>query len=198
MKQTAYLLAVLIAAGLTLSAAPVVNNGVFAGCTVGVATMPGWTVSGADTSLCQPGTPNLGAGDPAGSNWAELNAGPGAPVTLSQTITGFTVGTVYQVDFDIRSGFSCCGSSTTPGAGVSIGGASDLLAIGNNTTWTPEVFYFTATSTSETLILESQQNGTDTDAGFANVSVALAPEPSSLLLLGAGLGLVALRKLRLS
>lgn len=201
MKQKLNLLAVFIAVGVALPAANLVTNGTFAGCTTNSnasTAIPGWVASGNDSSLCQPGTPNLGVGDPAGSNWAELNAGPGAPVTLTQTISGLTVGTAYQVDYDIRSGFSCCGSTTIPGAGISIAGGSQLFALGNNTTWTPEVYYFTATSTSAVLTLESQQNGSDTDAGFSSVVVTLAPEPSSVLLLGAGLGLVAFRKLRLS
>ncbi len=210
MKKTLYFLAVFVAAGVTLPAANLVTNGSLGSCSTntvtGVTTITGWTVNGIyDQAMCQSGTGTLGAGPAAGNAWIELNSSPGTPVSVSQTISGLTVGNSYTLTWDMRSGYGCCGTAAAS-AGVSINGATDLVAIpggGNSTAWAVYSYTFTATSSSTVLSLLSQQNGTDTDAGFANVDLEAAtpvvtPEPSTLLMLGAGFGLVALRRLRLS
>ncbi len=204
MKNALYFLAVFVAAGITLPAANLVANGNFASC-LG-ATAASWTLSGSDGFACEPGAGGAGgltipsnSGDPSG-NWLLLNNGPGQLVTATQTITGLTVGSMYTLSWDMRSGYGCCAVGNGPGAGVAIGGGGPwLYAIQDNTTWTAYDVYFTATSTSEVLTLEAQANGSDTDAGFDGVSVVSGvPEPSTLLLLGAGAGLIAFRRLRLS
>ena len=192
-----------MAAGITLPAANLVANGNFASCTG--STVANWTITGNDASVCEPASggvlPIPSNSGPGGSgNWLLLNNGPAQLVTATQTITGLTVGAGYTLTWDMRSGYGCCAAGNGPGAGVAIDGNGPwLYPIQNNTTWTPYTVYFTATSTSEVLTLESQANGTDTDAGFAAVSIVSGvPEPSTLLLLGAGAGLIAFRRLRLS
>jgi len=202
MKKALYFLAVFVAAGITASAASI-TNGNFATCTG--TTVAGWTLSGNDGFVCEPSgggvLPIPSNSGPGGSgNWILLNNGPGQLVTASQMITGLTVGSVYTLNWSMRSGYGCCAAGNGPGAGVVIDTLpASLFAIQNNTTWTNYSVTFTATAASENLTLESQANGSDTDAGFANVSVVSAiPEPSTLLLLGAGAGLIAFRRLRLS
>jgi hypothetical protein len=202
MKKTLYFLAVFVAAGVTLPAANLVINGDFstAGC-VGSTTVPGWTINGTyDTAMCQSGSGSLGAGNPGA--WVELNSAPGVPVSISQVITGLTVGASYTLSFDIRNGYGFMGSAS-PVAGVSINGATDLLPLSTSMAWTTNTYTFVASSSTTTLSLLSQQNGSDVDAGFDNISltpsaVSITPEPSTLLMLGAGFGLIAIRRLRLS
>lgn len=201
-----------MAAAFSVSAAGVTNGNFSAACTpqsYNSTNLSGWTAAGSDANLCQQGTlpynnpfgtnpPQLGYGASgvAGDQWAELNNGPGAAVSLSQTISGLNVGSVYTLTWDMKSGFGCCGSSTTPGAGVSIGGNTYLFTLGNNLNWAVYSVGFIYTGPT-TLSLLAQQNGTDTDAGFDNVSITPGPEPSTLLLLGLGsAGLVAFRRFR--
>ena len=204
MKTLICLLAVLAAAGVPAFAdANLVTNGGFdSGCSdwTGVPTSFNTTNYNECVTALPTYYPNaLQNGDPGG--FAVLNDNPRVLTSMSQAITGLTVGTQYQLTWDMASAYSCCSSSVVPGAGAQIDGNLWQFIVPDLQPWTAYSETFTYAGGSNVLTFSAQRNGTDTDAAFDNISLSAVPEPSTPLLLGLFLGLAAglggaLRRLR--
>jgi hypothetical protein len=136
---------------------------------------------------------------------ADGNSVLGPKGTLSQSVTGLTVGDNYAVTFYQAAGEQ----SGSTGAlseqwEVSLGGKNQFASIMNYggsqfVGWEAETLVFNATSTSELLSFLSLgvPGGTPPFALLEGVSIADVPEPSALMMLGMGaLGLVLLRRAR--
>lgn len=123
--------------------------------------------------------------------------------TISQTITGLTVGNYYRIFFDEAGNPD--GGSGNKVAGVKVGLDSNIFTypvLGqtrSNMDWVQQTLTFQAAATSETLSFHSMTN-TPFGAAIDNVSIAAGvPEPSTwaMLLFGfAGLGFAGYRRTR--
>lgn len=213
------------------SAAPVIVNGSFSN--VGTATtsfgitasnLPGWTTTSTYSFLVFPGQATTGfpsltlysfpATSPDGGNFVLQDGNYGAG-TLSQTLTGLTVGASYAVSFYQASGQQTgfTGATTedwlvslTPSGGGT--GSSQRSTVMNtpsqsSTPWTLQTLNFVATAASEVLgfMAEGTPNGAPPFVGLDGVSISgttvAVSEPGTVALLGlAGLALVAVRKQR--
>jgi hypothetical protein len=130
--------------------------------------------------------------------------------SISQTVTGLTVGATYRVGFDMAGNPD--GGPTTKSLEVDLNGIAQDTATFDTTGkshsamgWTSMGFDFTATSASELLAFVSTTSGfsgNDTFPGafgpaLDNVSINAVPEPLTLSIFGAGLaGMAALRRRR--
>lgn len=209
MKIAAFLIAAAMMAPAAANAAVTVVNGSFEQGTdpgtfitlaPGSTAITGWTVGG-----------NRGTGiDYIGSYWEasdgdrSIDLSGNGPGTLSQVLTGLTVGQSYQVNFDLAG-------NPDGGQGVKlalvqavIGGAPgieqftvDASTSRQDMNWSTRLYRFTAQGTSATLTFSSL---TDTAFGPAldNVGIAAVPEPASWAMMIMGVGLVggALRSRR--
>ena len=190
------------AAGIALSAAPaqasLITNGSFE-----TGNLSGWTSTYG--SLNPFGT-TYGSGMD-GTYWAWL-AGFETPITLSQTVSGLTVGTNYALTFIMASEFTHADQVS-----VSVGGPATLFTAPAYTVggplgafwdnWVSQTYNFTATSASQTISFSTVGlNVGGYDVGIDKVSLSAisggVPEPTTwaLMLMGfGGLGL-ALRQRR--
>ena len=161
-------------------------------------SVPGWTSNNNELEIDY--TPILsGAGTSAydGAQSAEVDGSTFD--TLSQTVSGLTVGARYTLSWAYGS---------RPGSGpqqldVSLGGTPVATntsdGSGNAVVWTPNAYTVVATATSETLSFAALDVGGAPSVGneLDAVSLAAVPEPASLCLLGSGLlGLRLLRRKR--
>ena len=161
-------------------------------------SVPGWTSNNNELEIDH--TPILsGAGTSAydGSQSAEVDGSTFD--TLSQTVTGLTIGARYTLSWAYGS---------RPGSGpqrldVSFGGvpvASNTSdGSGDAVAWTPNVYTIVANATSETLSFAAANVGGAPSVGneIDAVSLTAVPEPASLCLVGSGLlGLGLLRRKR--
>lgn len=131
-----------------------------------------------------------------GTHWAWI-AGYETPITLSQTVTGLTVGQKYSLTFITASEYTHADQlrvSINGGAGTlftapayTAGGAGSFW---NN--WAAQGMTFTATGTSATIAFDTNGlNQGGYDVGLDKVSLtSAAPEPASWALLATGFGLV--------
>ena len=146
------------------------------------------------------------AASPAGGNFVALDADAGSQSSISQTITGLTVGSTYQVGFYYAFAQEMGYTNTSiPTLTVSLGNESDLL--GGNilpsegfSGWMYVTETFTATATSE--VLTFLADGNDAAPPFAlldGVTMNEVPEPATFTVLGTGLlaiGYVTRRRIR--
>jgi hypothetical protein len=186
----------------------------------GVATRHDNAQFGLWPSATTPPTP-----DPNGGNFVAFDGDPtpGARQTMSQNITGLTVGETYHLTFDWAatqyefvngSLFGCTGcwiGATTNEFQVSLGGEThDTATVGvlsqGFTGWMTASMDFTATSASEMLVFLSKGDPISFPPVALLDGVSLtgavpgaAPEPATWAMMGigfAGLGLVAYRRRR--
>jgi hypothetical protein len=136
---------------------------------------------------------------------AVLNDGPNTLLTMTQTISGLVDGTTYDLTWDMKSYYTCCGSSTVAGAGAGIDGQQWLYILDNNPNWASFSDTFTYDGGSDVLTFYAQANGTDEDAAFTNIELnsegSVVPEPSSFVLMATallGLGFVAHKRIALA
>lgn len=205
--------------GWTTSSNADSNNVLFASPT-GVATRHDSARFGLWPSASPPPHP-----DPNGGNFVAFDGDPtlGARQTMSQSISGLTVGETYHLTFDWAatqydfvngSLFGCTGcwtGATTNQFEVSLGGethdtATVDVASQGFTGWMTASMDFTATSASEMLTFLSKGGPISLPpvALLDGVSLtgavpAAAPEPATWAMMGigfAGLGLVAYRRRR--
>ena len=141
---------------------------------------------------------------PAGTQAAGLQqfAGSTTAASISQDVSGFTIGSDYAVTFNIddRSAPCTCAAADEPGAPIEVLLGGQILGTFTPTsnTWTPVTTgMMTATSTSMTLsyspgagtISSSEIDSLLTDVMIGDPSDA--PEPATLGLIAGGLALLA-------
>jgi hypothetical protein len=152
-------------------------------------TVAGWTGSAGIIEVDTPGPIGPGT-NPFSSQSLEVNAN--GPETVSQTITGLTVGQTYVLSFAYGD---------RPGSGdesmnVLLDGALITTEVDdlNNSSlmWNVDSYGIVATSTSETLSFVGLADSGQPSWGNEVTDVALvaSPEPSTWLLMLSGIGLL--------
>jgi hypothetical protein len=152
-------------------------------------TVAGWTGSAGIIEVDTPGPIGPGT-NPFSSQSLEVNAN--GPETVSQTITGLTVGQTYVLSFAYGD---------RPGSGdesmnVLLDGALITTEVDNlnnsSLMWNVDSYGIVATSTSETLSFVGLADSGQPSWGNEVTDVALvaSPEPSTWLLMLSGIGLL--------
>ncbi len=215
-----------LVAAENVDAANLVVNGDFENTSVtagqkqffGLASVTGWTGGENLTFIASPGTastvyldvyPGLPSTSPVGGNFLESDGDPSFHSTISQSISGLTVGQKYEVTFwqaaGQQNGFT---GPTTEQWKVGLGSEYHYshqyqLPQGGTGPWEFQTLEFTATATTE--VLSFLASGTPSGAppisfldGVSMQAVPEAvPEPSSLALVAfgiIGLGLARSRR----
>jgi choice-of-anchor C domain-containing protein len=154
-------------------------------------TINGWTVGGA------------GGIDYIGTYWQASNGGRSLDLSgngigsISQTLTGLTIGQQYTISYDLSGNPAGAPALkhllvAIDSLGTTIGGriATYNTASGNTVAdmnWITQTVLFTADATTATLTFLSQDN-TDFGPALDNVTIAATPIPGALLLFGSALG----------
>ena len=192
-----------------------VTNGTFEstgdidGKTTFAGNVTGWSGGDLLTFIDTPGSADSGvylsvygpfaATSPDGGNFVEADGDPAYSSTISQTITGLTVGRTYHLTFYQAAGQQSGGhGGTTERWSVSLGGDTQLSSRFNLPNagvggWQQQFMTFTASSTSEVLafLATGTPHGAPPISFLDGVSlVAGAPEPATWAMLLAGFGLV--------
>ena len=139
-------------------------------------------------------------GNPDNASRLESNGNSTWDPTISQTVSGLSIGTTYEVSWDLALRFSTSGSGSGRSFGVFLDNQSfgDALLFDEylSTAYKTDSVTFVATATSHTLIfaseLDNRTNGgvgnTDVSYNIDNISmIAAVPEPTGLICLGAAL-----------
>jgi hypothetical protein len=148
--------------------------------------------NGSEKFYTMPGSPTGGSG-----NFVALDGDQtsGIQGSISQTLSGLTVGANYVVTFDWATGqLQSRTGATTDNVKVTLGGQSFTTQTVNNasqgsTPWLQQSFLYTATSATETLTFLAQGTPTGLPPMVAldGISVVAAPEPASIAVMGSGL-----------
>jgi choice-of-anchor C domain-containing protein len=163
-----------------------INPGSFTFLSSGSTVIDGWTVGGAG------GVDYIGTywTSSAGSRSVDLSGG--GIGSVSQQLTGMTVGQEYTISFDLAG--NPAGGPTVKGLEVSVdamgGGLFTFNTTGgtlSNMGWITQTVTFIATASTATLTFLSQNN-TSFGPALDNVSIAATPIPGALLLFGSALG----------
>jgi choice-of-anchor C domain-containing protein len=165
-------------------------------------TMGGWNVVSGSVDLIG----GYWESPPSGGNSVDMAGDTSG--TINQTITGFTVGQLYQLSFYLSGNPDGPPATKTLGVGLTIGGGTSdtfTYTIGANShgnmSYVLENVDFTATGPSEVLQFQDQSvpGPTPWGAVIGGVSLTAVPEPTTMVL-GALLllpfGTNALRMLR--
>lgn len=146
--------------------------------------LTGWTIGGA-------GINHIGSQWVAQSGSQSIDLNDDNIGSISQDVTGLTIGQEYRVSF-----YGAANPNEGPSSKllqVSAAGVNNFysFAIGTHTNssmgWAFQTFLFVATATTETLTFAGLTGG---PAGVAldNISIAATPIPGTLLLFGSALG----------
>ncbi len=151
--------------------------------------------NGAEKLWSMAASPTGGSG-----NFVALDGDPtvGGGGSISQTMTGLTVGTDYTVTFDWADGqLQSRTGATTDKVDVTLGNQSFTTATvadasQGSTPWLAQSFTYEATSATETLsfLAQGTPDGLPPMVALDGISMVAVPEPSSVALLGGGLGLL--------
>lgn len=205
MKRLGLCLSILLFAGASY-AAPILTNGSLTGAIANGNVPTGWSVT-SETPDTMDQNNNVGVNglggfgatpspSPDGGTWVGLGRNIGFIETFGQTITGFSVGTTYNLSwYHANFGYEF-GSPPYTGTnaievllgGVSIGSGA-LLSLG--TAWIDETISFTATSSSQRIdfrLLNDTKSYNSIDGiRLSEVTNGTVPEPATIALLSFGL-----------
>jgi PEP-CTERM motif len=111
-------------------------------------------------------------------------------VTLTQSISGFIPGNIYQLSFDYNAR-NCCGGTPSITVSMSSDGIftdPSVTAVGNGNPYHHASFNFIATATDTLSISKGSGVAGDSTAMFDNFTISYVgvPEPSSIVLCGLG------------
>jgi hypothetical protein len=149
--------------------------------------------SGSEKFYVLPNSPTGGTG-----NFVALDGDPNVAGSISQTLSGLTIGSHYLLTFYTATGQlqSYTGGPFQTDVLASLGGQSFQTTTvttqsQSDTPWVANTFLYKATATTETLTFLAQSpQGLPPMIALDGVSLVAAPEPSSFALLGAGIGLL--------
>lgn len=133
-------------------------------------------------------------------NFVALDGDPavGGGGTISQTLTGLTVGANYLLTFSWATGqLQSRSGATTDNIMATLGNQSFTTqtvadASQSSTPWLTQTFLYTASATTETLsfLAQGTPSGLPPMVALDGVSVVAAPEPASIALFGTALGVL--------
>lgn len=198
-------LAFIFIAALPAQAAPVVVNGNFETFVPSNGTGGGWTSVNIDSA----GGHRTIGGNPAG-NFILNDAGSlTTDPTISQLVSGFTIGQTYTLTGDYAVFAGSFGNPNAQSFAVDIGGIGTTTfgrpfgPTSGEGVFGPFSVIFTANATSILISFRAEINGDDSSFRIDNIAInqvggqpGAVPEPTTMLLLGTGLAGVAVKKCR--
>jgi hypothetical protein len=188
LKYTLVSLALMVigtAAALPAYADPVVVNGNFDTFVPSNGTGGGWTSINIDAVGGYRGT----SGNPGGTFILNEAGQVATDPTISQLVSGFTVGQTYTLTGDVALSSGLSGG--VAGFGVDVGGVN-VLELNAPAVFTSFSYTFAANATDIQIRFRGEINGTDNAYRIDNIAITQAgpsavPEPTTMILLGTGL-----------